>query len=151
MEELRYIEDHNVHTKLGNEVAAWEKELKGKKDLLNKAYKKKIDAKDPTAEGWKNKQMLKAEVEDRRLALMRTAYNTIDMSQYDAISVRRRVRIVVSLLTSKILKKDKKKRFTYPETLTEDQNNLMMDILVKGLSIIEKESRAIEEKTGHEL
>lgn len=150
MEELKYIEDHKIHTELGNEIPAWEKEIKAKKILLNKTYKKKLAAKDPKAEEWKVSQLAKSTAEDRRFALMRKAYDTIDLSLYDSISVRRRVRIIVSLLTSKILKKEKK-RFTYPETLTEDQNNLMMDILVKGLSIIEKENRVIQEKTGHEL
>lgn len=150
MEELKYMSDHDLHTKLGNEVVSWDKELKEKKEILNKTYKKKVDAKDPKSEEWKIKMSAKITSEERRIKLLRNSYDNIDLKLNDSLSVRRRVRIVVSQLTSKILKKDDKK-FIYPDTLTKEEKDILMNIIVKGLSLIEKENRIIEKEIGHSI
>jgi hypothetical protein len=150
MEELKYMSDYELHTSLGNEFVSWEKELKNKKEILNKTYKKKVSDKDPKSEEWKDKMSAKISAEDRRIKLLKKSYENIDLKLNDSLSVRRRVRIVVSQLTSKILKKDSNK-FIYPDTLTKEEKDVLMNIIVKGLSLIEKENRIIEKEIGHSI
>ena len=92
----------------------------------------------------------KITAEERRIKLLRNSYDNIDLKLNDSLSVRRRVRIVVSQFTSKILNNDDKK-FIYPDTLTNEEKDVLMNIIVKGLSLIEKENRIIEKEIGHSI
>lgn len=135
---IKYLQDHQAHTNLGNELGKMITELKDFETQIN-------DLREAKGEKWYSYQEKILNESERRLSVFRTVYDYLDGVTHDALVLRRKITSICKTLRNDVLDGNK-----FPDKLTQPQQ-LVMGEIMKQLASTYLENQEIMKKTNHTI